>query len=77
MESSRFTCVLDIEASLGECPVWSANEQVLYWVDIPFLVTPIPAALSMMLSTYNQRLGDRIADTIVIRNRSISEKEPS
>jgi sugar lactone lactonase YvrE len=27
-------CVLDIKASLGECPVWSAAEQVLYWVDI-------------------------------------------
>jgi sugar lactone lactonase YvrE len=29
-----FTCVLDVRASLGECPVWSAAEQVLYWVDI-------------------------------------------
>src|SRR5207302_1080007 len=29
-----FDCVLDIKASLGECPVWSADEQVLYWVDI-------------------------------------------
>ena len=28
------TCVLDARASLGECPVWSAVEQVLYWVDI-------------------------------------------
>jgi len=26
--------VLDARASLGECPVWSAAEQVLYWVDI-------------------------------------------
>ncbi len=31
---SPFRCVLDIRASLGECPVWSAAEQVLYWVDI-------------------------------------------
>jgi sugar lactone lactonase YvrE len=31
---SPFTCVLDIKASLGECPVWSRAEQVLYWVDI-------------------------------------------
>src|SRR5437773_6573547 len=31
---SAFECVLDIKASLGECPVWSAAEQVLYWVDI-------------------------------------------
>ena len=27
-------CVLDVKASLGECPVWSAAEQALYWVDI-------------------------------------------
>ena len=32
--ASPFQCVLDIKASLGECPVWSAAEQVLYWVDI-------------------------------------------
>jgi sugar lactone lactonase YvrE len=28
------TCVLDAQAELGECPVWSASEQALYWVDI-------------------------------------------
>jgi sugar lactone lactonase YvrE len=27
-------CVNDAKASLGECPVWSVAEQVLYWVDI-------------------------------------------
>jgi len=32
--TSPFRCVLDIHASLGECPVWSGDEQVLYWVDI-------------------------------------------
>jgi sugar lactone lactonase YvrE len=32
--SASLRCVLDIKASLGECPVWSAAEQVLYWVDI-------------------------------------------
>ena len=31
---SPFQCVLDARASLGECPVWSIGEQVLYWVDI-------------------------------------------
>jgi sugar lactone lactonase YvrE len=31
---SPFTCVLDARALLGECPVWSAAEGVLYWVDI-------------------------------------------
>src|SRR3954454_5609826 len=28
------TCVLAARAELGECPVWSVEEQVLYWVDI-------------------------------------------
>jgi len=32
--ASPFTCVLDARASLGEGPVWSVEEQVLYWVDI-------------------------------------------
>jgi len=27
-------CVLDAKAVLAECPVWSAEEQALYWVDI-------------------------------------------
>ncbi len=34
MSESPFTCVLDVKASLGESPVWSVAEQVLYWVDI-------------------------------------------
>ncbi|HQR11279.1 MAG TPA: SMP-30/gluconolactonase/LRE family protein [Casimicrobiaceae bacterium] len=34
MTGSPFACVLDIKASLGECPVWSVAEQLLYWVDI-------------------------------------------
>ena len=28
------TCVLDIRAELGECPLWCSSEQALYWVDI-------------------------------------------
>ena len=27
-------CVLDIKASLGESPIWSVKDQILYWVDI-------------------------------------------
>jgi sugar lactone lactonase YvrE len=27
-------CVKSVQADLGECPVWSVAEQVLYWVDI-------------------------------------------
>ncbi len=34
MGASPFACVADVGASLGEGPVWSALEQVLYWVDI-------------------------------------------
>ena len=32
--SGPFTCVLDVRASLGECPLWADDERVLYWVDI-------------------------------------------
>ena len=31
---SPFECVLDVKASLGECPLWSIDEEALYWVDI-------------------------------------------
>jgi sugar lactone lactonase YvrE len=31
---TEVTCVLDAKAELGECPVWAAEEQALYWVDI-------------------------------------------
>jgi sugar lactone lactonase YvrE len=31
---TEVTCVLEAKAELGECPVWSAEEQVLYWIDI-------------------------------------------
>ena len=27
-------CILETRARIGECPVWSAGEQALYWVDI-------------------------------------------
>lgn len=32
--ASPFRCVLDIRASLGECPQWHVAEQALYWLDI-------------------------------------------
>ncbi|SDR32576.1 Sugar lactone lactonase YvrE [Rhizobiales bacterium GAS191] len=32
--SSPFTCVLDCRATLGECPVWSPQQQTLYFIDI-------------------------------------------
>jgi sugar lactone lactonase YvrE len=34
VETPAVACVLDARAELGECPVWSAEEQALYWVDI-------------------------------------------
>jgi sugar lactone lactonase YvrE len=34
MTEAEVVCVLDTRAELGECPVWSAEEQALYWEDI-------------------------------------------
>ncbi len=31
---TEIECILDAKAQLGESPVWSAEEQALYWVDI-------------------------------------------
>ena len=36
-------------------------------LDLGFFVTPLPAAISILLSKENQRLGDRLADTVVVR----------
>lgn len=30
---TEVTCVFEAKAELGECPVWSAEEQALYWID--------------------------------------------
>lgn len=40
-----FRCVLDLRATLGECPIWSVDEQALYFVDIvaPALIRFDPA----------------------------------
>lgn len=46
---------------------------VLYYVDLPLLLTPLPAAISLMFSDHRQRLGDRVADTIVVRAGSMRE----
>jgi len=34
MKIGAVQCVVPAGARLGECPVWSVREQVLYWVDI-------------------------------------------
>ena len=41
---------------------------LLFCLDIPFLVTSFPAAISMFWSLNGQRVGDRVADTIVIQS---------
>src|SRR2546421_13016835 len=33
-DTAEVSCVLDARAELGECPLWAAEEQALYWVDI-------------------------------------------
>lgn len=45
MTETPFRCVLDLRATLGECPTWSVDEQALYFVDIvaPALVRFDPA----------------------------------
>ena len=34
MNHFNVDCVLDIKANLGESPIWSTKDQMLYWVDI-------------------------------------------
>src|ERR1700733_9863689 len=34
MTVAKVRCVLDIKAEVGECPVWSVEEQCLYWLDV-------------------------------------------
>jgi sugar lactone lactonase YvrE len=34
MESFKPTCVLNVEAELGEHPLWSSEDNSLYWLDI-------------------------------------------
>ena len=51
---SPFECVLDIRASLGECPIWSIDEQVLYWVDIN----------APTLNRFDPKSGDNLAWTM-------------
>ena len=43
---------------------------VLLCLDIPLFITPLPAALSMALTVRCQRLGDLLADTMVISTTS-------
>ena len=49
----------------------SLLRSTLYCLDIPLLLTPIPAVMSVLRSPLRQRLGDRIADTVVIQVGSV------
>ena len=42
----------------------------LMFFDIPFMLSPLPAVISMFFSEQRQRLGDRVADTVVILRKS-------
>ena len=53
--SHSFSCVLDIRASLGECPLWSSAEQALYWVDIN----------APSLNRFDPASGDNVAIRVV------------
>ncbi len=57
--AKQVTCVLDAQAELGECPVWSVQEQVLYWVDIlaPALHRLDPATRETRTWTMPTRIG--------------------
>lgn len=46
---------------------------VLIAVDMPLLLTPVPAAFSMALTEQCQRIGDWIAETVVVEAQSLRE----
>lgn len=57
-----------VRSDLRECTLGSIIIRTLfYWIDLPLLLTPLPAFVSMAFSDELQRWGDRVADTIVIR----------
>lgn len=45
----------------------SVVRNVIRSVEVPFGLTPLPAMISLMISDKGQRLGDRLADTVVIK----------
>jgi uncharacterized RDD family membrane protein YckC len=49
----------------------SLARNVLYAVDFPLALTPLPGLISILLSQHHQRLGDRVADTIVVLTKSV------
>lgn len=67
-----------VRSTLRPCGIARAVvRNVLYCVDIPFLLTPLPGLLSLILSEHRQTLGDRAAGTLIIRAGSIADAKTS
>lgn len=47
---------------------------LMLWCDLPLFLSPWPAVTSLLFSPTRQRLGDRLADTIVVQASSLSRK---
>ncbi len=61
-----------VDVTLRPCGISKAIvRSVFYCFDLPFLLTPLPAVVSWMLSEHRQTWGDRAAQTLVIRAGSI------
>jgi uncharacterized RDD family membrane protein YckC len=57
-----------LRTSLRRCGFARALvRSTLFCVDIPFFVTPIPGAVSTVLSRHRRRIGDHVADTVVVK----------
>jgi len=66
----RLTGIQTVRLTLRPCGFARALvRSAMSLVDFTLLITPFPATISMMLSPYRQRIGDRIADTLVIQSR--------
>jgi uncharacterized RDD family membrane protein YckC len=43
---------------------------ILYWIDCGCMLTPLPVAICMMVTPQRQRLGDLVADSVVIKRQA-------
>lgn len=67
------TGIRTVRSTLRPCGFARAVvRSAMYPIDFALLITPLPATISVILSPHRQRLGDRIADTLVIRSRQRS-----
>jgi len=64
----RWICrIRVVRTTLRPCGVARAlHRELLLWFDIPLLITAIPGVLCQLVTVNRQRIGDRLADTIVI-----------